>query len=163
MMDWLDLLADPAYRHMLLNHLPIVGLALALLVLLLGLALRQSVLLFTGIGLVALTAGASWPVATYGDAAYPAIYDGLDGHGRAWLDYHAHVAETWLPLLYASTGLALAALLGGILKRSILPWAALAVLVVGTASFASAVAIGKAGGQIKHPEFRLTDPPVSDI
>ena len=48
------------------------------------------------------TAGAAWPVAQYGDAAYPAIYDGLDGHGRAWLDHHAEVAETWLPLLYAT-------------------------------------------------------------
>ena len=158
-MDWIDLLADPAYRHMLLNHLPIVGLAVALLVLLIGLVTQQAALQFTGLGLVGITAGAAWPVAQYGDAAYPAIYDGLDGHGRAWLDYHAEVAETWLPVLYGTTVAAVSALALGIAKRALLNWAAILVLVMGCASFTGAAIVGKAGGQVKHPEFRLTDPP----
>lgn len=158
-MDWIDLLADPAYRHMLLNHLPIVGLAVALLVLLIGLVTRQAVMQSTGLALVAITAGAAWPVAQYGDAAYPAIYDGLDGHGRAWLDHHADVAETWLPVMYATTVAAIAALLAGAVKRTLLTWACVVVLVLGAAAFAGAAIVGKAGGQVKHPEFRLTDPP----
>ena len=159
-MDWLDLLADPAYRHMLLNHLPIVGLAMALLVLVLGLLLRQAALVFTALGLIALTAGSSWPVASFGDTAYPAIYDGLDGHGRAWLDYHAHVAETWLPVLYATAIAAFTTMLAGAKNRALLPWACAVVLLLGLASLTGATLAGKAGGQIKHPEFRLTDPPV---
>ena len=158
-MDWLDLLADPAYRHMLLNHLPIVGLAMALLVLLLGLVLRQSVLLFTGMGLVLLTTGAAYPVAQFGDAAYPAIYDGLDGHGRAWLDHHAEVAETWLPLIYGTAVLALVALAVSALRRPLTLWAGALVLLAGLASFTGAAMVAKVGGQVKHPEFRLTDPP----
>jgi len=158
-MDWMDLLADPAYRHMLLNHLPIVGLAIALLVLIIGLASRQTAMQFTGLALVAVTAGAAWPVAQYGDAAYPAIYDGLDGHGRAWLDHHAEVAATWLPVLYATALAAIGALIAGAVQRALMTWACVAVLVLGCASFAGAAIVGKVGGQVKHPEFRLTDPP----
>lgn len=158
-MDWLDLLADPAYRHMLLNHVPIVGLALALLVLLGGLAARQAAVQFTGLALVALTAGAAWPVAQYGDAAYPAIYDGLDGHGRAWLDHHAAVAETWLPVMYATTLAALGGIVAALFRQAMLRWACIVVLLLACASLAGAVLAGKAGGQVQHPEFRLTDPP----
>jgi len=158
-MDWIDLLADPAYRHVLLNHLPIIGLAMALLVLLIGLGLRQRPMQITSLVLIAMTAGAAWPVAQYGDAAYPAIYDGLDGHGRAWLDHHAEVAETWLPVLYATCLAAIAAVAAGVLKRSLLNLGCIAVFVLGCAAFTGAALVAKAGGQIKHPEFRLTDPP----
>ena len=58
-MDFIDLLNEPAYRHMLINHVPIVGLFVAFVVLIAGLAVRQSALLFTGLVLVALTAGAT--------------------------------------------------------------------------------------------------------
>ena len=158
-MDWLDLLADPAYRHMLLNHVPIIGLAMALLVLLIGLVLRQLPMQVTGLVLVAVTAGAAWPVAQFGDAAYPAIYDGLDGHGRAWLDHHAEVAETWLPVMYATCLAAVAVLVAGVVNKAVMAWGCILVLVMGCASFTGAAIVAKAGGQIKHPEFRLTDPP----
>ena len=121
-MDWMDLLADPAYRHILLNHIPVIGLIIAWVVLAVGLVLRQTTMLFTGLALIAVTAGTSIPVANYGDAAYPAIYDLLDGHGRDWLDYHAEVAETWLPLLYANSALAVTAIVIGWARLHWLPW-----------------------------------------
>tara|TARA_R110000823_G_scaffold119998_3_gene244250 strand:- start:9650 stop:10138 length:489 start_codon:yes stop_codon:yes gene_type:complete len=159
-MELMELLVEPAYRHMLLNHVPIVGLCVALLVLLTGLVVRQSALLFTGLGLVALTAGTSLPVARYGDAAYPAVYEILDGHGRNWLDYHTELAEFWLPLLYANAVVAVIALLLGILRAGILPWAALVVALFTFAGIGGAGAVAWAGGKIQHPEFRLSDPPL---
>ena len=156
----IDLLQDPAYRHMLLNHVPIIGLFMALVVLATGLVVRQSALLFMGLSLVALTAGASLPVAQYGDAAYPAIYDTLDGHGRDWLDYHAELAETWLPLLYANAGLALAALIASIVRPGMLLWASLLVALVTLGGIIGASVVARSGGKIQHPEFRLSDPPV---
>ena len=159
-MDFIDLLNEPAYRHMLLNHIPIVGVFVAFLVLMAGLAVRQTALLFTGLVLVALTAGASIPVAHYGDAAYPALYDALDGDGRKWLDYHAELAESWLPVLYANTVLAVIAIVAGVLRRRLLLWAALPVALITVAGLAGATLIASAGGKIQHPEFRFSDPPV---
>ena len=117
----IELLDDPAYRHVLLNHIPVIGLGMALLVLIIGVALRQTALLLVGLALVALTAGSSIPVGIFGDDAYPAVFDGLNGDGRAWLDYHTHIADTWLPVLYANTALALIALGVGIARRSVPP------------------------------------------
>jgi len=158
--DLLDLLQDPAYRHVLLNHVPIIGLIVAFVVLAAGLATRQASLLFTGLALVAITAGTSVPVAHYGDAAYPAIYDSLNGYGRNWLDYHAEVAETWLPLLYANAALALAALVLCIARPRLRQWAGVLVALVTLAGIGGAVVIARAGGKIQHPEFRLSNPPV---
>lgn len=156
----IDLLQDPAYRHMLLNHVPIIGLFTAFVVLATGLVVRQNALLFTGLALVALTAGASLPVAQYGDAAYPAIYDTLDGHGRDWLDYHAELAETWLPLLYANAMLALAALVVCIARPRLLIWVSVLTALVTLAGIVGATVVARSGGKIQHPEFRLSDPPV---
>jgi hypothetical protein len=158
-MDLMDLLQDPAYRHMLLNHIPIIGLCMALVVLLAGLVLRQTALLITGLVLVALTAGTSLPVATYGDAAYPEVFDRLDGHGRAWLDYHAKVAETWLPLLYANAALAVIAIMVVAVRPGQGYWVSLLVAMLTLASIGGASIVASAGGKIQHPEFRISDPP----
>ena len=159
-MDYIDLLNDPAYRHMLLNHIPIIGLSLALLVLVIGLVVRQAALQFTGLVLVAVCAGASMPVSHYGDAAYTTVYDSLDRQGRGWLDYHAELADTWLPALYADTALAVIAIAIGIVRRPLRPWAALLVAFVTLAVIGGTGTVARAGGQIQHPEFRLSDPPV---
>lgn len=158
-MELMELLAEPAYRHMLINHVPIIGLFVALMVLLAGLVVRESALLLTGLVLVALTAGASFPVARYGDAAYPVVYDTLDGHGRDWLDYHAELAEVWLPVLYANAVLAAAALVLGVLRPRMLLWAALLTALLTLVGIGGASAVARAGGKIQHPEFRLSNPP----
>jgi len=47
---------NPAYRHVVLNHLPITGLLLAWIVLLVGLFLRERAISLLGLVLVAVTA-----------------------------------------------------------------------------------------------------------
>jgi hypothetical protein len=158
--DVIDLLQDPAYRHMLLNHVPVIGLFMAFLVLATGLVVRQRALLFTGLVLIALTAGTSIPVVTYGDAAYPAIYDSLNGHGRQWLDYHAELAESWVPLLYFNTALAAIAIAVGLVHPRLLYWTSLLVALVTLAGIGGASVVASSGGRIQHPEFRISDPPL---
>ncbi len=158
----IELLEDPAYRHILLNHLPVTGLAIALAVLATGAALRQTAMLRVGLVLVALTAGSSALVSRSGDDAYPAVFDVLDGDGRAWLDYHTHLADTWLPVLYANAALAVIALGVGGARRPLLLPAALVVTLVTLVGIGTAGWIAEAGGKVKHPEFRLDDPPVYD-
>jgi hypothetical protein len=156
----IELLDDPAYRHVLFNHVPIIGLIMAFVVLLIGLVLRQTAVLSVGLVLVVLTAGSSYPVGLFGDGAYPAVFDRLDGDGRAWLDYHTYLADTWLPVLYLNALLAAAALVLGLLRRPLLYPAAVLVVLLTIAGIITAGWIGYAGGKVKHPEFRLDDPPV---
>jgi hypothetical protein len=157
--DWMDLMADPAYRHVLINHIPVIGLIIAWLILAVGLVLRQTVLLFTGLTLIAITAGISVPVANYGDAAYPAVYDLLNGRSRDWLDYHAELAETWLPLLYANSALAIAAIAIGWARVRWLPWVCLVIALITLIAIGGVSIVASAGGKIQHPEFRISEPP----
>ncbi len=157
-----ELLEDPAYRHILLNHLPITGLAISTVVLAIGALLREVAMLRLGFVLVAVTAGSSVLVEMSGDDAYPAVFDVLDGDGRAWLDYHTHLADTWLPILYANAVLALIAVGVGRARRPLLIPAAGVVLLLTLGGIAIGGWIAEAGGKIKHPEFRLDDPPAYD-
>ena len=156
----IELLDDPAYLHVLLNHFPVIGLTMAFVVLVIGVVFRHTAMLYTGLALVALTSGSSLPVGIFGDDAYPAIFDRLNGDGRAWLDYHAHLANTWLPVLYANAVLAVIAVGIGIMRPRLLLPAALLVIFVTLAGIGTAVQIAEAGAKIKHSEFRLYDPPV---
>ncbi|MEC7370943.1 MAG: hypothetical protein VX709_16750 [Pseudomonadota bacterium] len=156
----IELLYEPAYRHVVFNHVPIIGLLISCVVLLAGLAMRQVAVLRLGLLMIAATAGASVPVADFGDQAYPEIFGKLDGTGREWLDYHIYLADTWLPLLYLNSLLAIAAFIGGYWRRPFLIPMAAVVAVVTLPAIVMASWIGYAGGKIKHPEFRYENPPV---
>ncbi|MCZ6855149.1 MAG: hypothetical protein O7G86_14665 [Gammaproteobacteria bacterium] len=155
-----ELLSDPAYRHVLLNHIPVIGLIIAFVVLIIGAVFRQTAVLLTGLALVAVSAGLSLPVGIFGNDAYPAVFDRLDGDGRAWLDYHMSLADTWLPVLYTNAAVAVIALGIGILRPPRLRAAALVVTLITLGGIGTSFTIANAGGKIMHPEFRLDDPPV---
>ena len=158
----LELLESPAYRHVLLNHLPITGLGIAWLVLGWAMVERHWSSIGCGLVLVMLTSGSALAVMAAGDDAYPVIYDELDGPGRDWLDYHTHLADRWGRVLSANAVAAALALAAGVWRERLRTPAAAVVLVSTLASLAAVFVIAEAGGKIRHPEFRLDDPPVVD-
>jgi hypothetical protein len=155
----LELLEDPAYRHVLLNHLPIVGLAIAWLVLSWALVERRWSSTVFGLSLVALLSGSAIGVMSAGDAAYPDVFDSLDGPGREWLDYHTYLADRWGWLLYANAALAALAIVAGFVRARLRVIVGVLVLATTTVGLLAAAIIAEAGGKIRHPEFRLSDPP----
>ena len=157
-----ELLDDPAYRHVLLNHLPITGLGVAWLVLAWALVEQRWSSLCCGLLLVLLMSGSAFWVMSAGDAAYPFVYDALDGVGRDWLDYHTHLADRWGRLLIANAIVAALALTAGLLRERLRTPAAAVVLVFTLAGLVAVFVIAEAGGKIRHPEFRLGDPPLYD-
>ena len=158
----LELLEDPAYRHVLLNHLPLTGLAVAWIGLVGAVALRHRPTLFVSLALVAVMSASAYPVAAAGEDAYPFVFETLDGDGRAWLDHHTHVADIWLPLLYTNAVLALLAIGVGTWRAKLLQPLALGIVVSTLGSLGAAGAIAEAGGKIMHPDFRLSDPPIHE-
>ncbi len=157
-----ELLEDPAYRHVLLNHIPVTGLTLAWVVLVVGLVLRERATLLTGLALVAITAGSGLFVMNAGNDAYPFAFGELDGDGQAWLDHHTHIADAWGFSLYVDAILAALAIGLGSWRKSLLLPSAIGVTLTTMASLAAVFAIADAGGKIKHPEFRISYPPVHD-
>ncbi len=149
-----NLLNRPEYVHVAINHFPLVGLLVALLSLAIGLITRNRPILFTGLGLVFFMALSVWPVSYFGGAGFDRVLSMSDEPGEAFLKYHAHLADRWAFLFYVT---AVVAALGFGLSwkwpRLLIP-AAVGALLLGIASFSAGLAIAKAGGEIRHREFR---------
>lgn len=147
------------HLHVLLNHLPLVGQMVAAVVLVVALALRNRPALVLGLALVALMAGAVWPVIESGQSSYVRVREFADEDGKAHLRHHMVLAERWDKLYYATAGVTVLGLLAA--WKWPRGFHALAVLaaVLAIASLVAGALIAEAGGKVRHPEFRAGPPP----
>ncbi len=152
---------SPEYLHVLLHPVLIVGLALALIALVAGLVTRSKPAQVIALALVLACSATAWPVLGLGQNAYNRIRPQADEAGQVWAREHMRRAETFVYVFYATALLAGAGLLAHRKwPKAVKPFT-LAVLVSGASSLAVGGWISKAGGQIRHPEFRQSSPPTA--
>ena len=106
-------LSQPEYLHVLLNHLPIVGLAVATVATLAALLLRNRGAILISLALMALLSAAAWPVMETGEDAYSRVRPLADEDGKFALREHMYRAEDWCKLYYATAVAAVLALVVG--------------------------------------------------
>lgn len=158
------LLGTPEHNHAISNHLPLIGYAAALLPILLGLVLRNVVVLRTGL-LIAVVFGATTGlVMGSGEEAKERFIRGevpnvaIDAESMAILEHHDEQAHLTGKVSYAATALAALALIISFWRRK---WTLPASAIVGVFILGSLVLLAqaaKSGGQIRHPEFRQETP-----
>lgn len=154
-----SILDRPEYVHAATNHLPLVGLFVALLVLVIALVARNRCATLIGLGLVAALALSVWPVYDYGELGYDRVLSMSDEAGSAFLDYHKELAERWVFLYFVTAGIAAAGFVCGCKWPRSLPWVSTAALLLGAGSLVAGLLIAQAGGEIRHREFRNGPPP----
>jgi len=153
-------LQNPAYQHLLINHLPIIGTAMGVVGLLVGLALRQRAALFPGLFILLIAGLSAWPVYETGSAAYKPVRKVSDDSGSDWLDEHMDRAERTVWVFYGMAGLAALAL--GVPRK----WPSTGVPFAVASAMAGIVCTGvsgyiaRPGGLVRHSEFR---PPASVV
>jgi hypothetical protein len=162
MQDFLRELDHPAYRHLLINHLPILGLAAGALALFIGLFLRGRAAKIPGLIVILVMAASAFPVYETGEQAYREVRSIADDAGADWLDAHMDRADQGVRAFYALAGLALVALVLPIKwPRCSLPLAILtllgAIACLGVGGW-----ISQAGGPIMHTELRPVAPAGND-
>lgn len=152
-------LRQPEYVHVLINQMPILGLALGCIGLITALCLRSRSAKIATLLIIFLSAASAWPTYEYGEQAYNPVLTMVDEPGRAWLEAHKARAEQFILYFYALAALSAAAILIPIKwpKSSVL--LALAVLLFGFVVLGLGGYIAYAGGKIRHREFRNTPPP----
>lgn len=146
-------LRQPEYLHVLLNPVPVYGMAAGAFVLIVSLLWRGRDTVAALLWLV-LTAVVSGMAFHYGHAGYDRVFAMSNPEAQEWLDVHMHRAEMLIYVFYLVGITALAALLS---RRKwpaiarILEWAAvvLSLLSAGMGGW-----ISQAGGQVRHSEFR---------
>jgi hypothetical protein len=149
-----NLSAQPEYVHVVLNHLPIVGLAVAIVVLIAAVLLRNRAAALVGLALVAVLTTSVWPVMESGESAYNRIRAIADADGAALLKEHMLLADRWGKLYYLTALAALTAVVIVWRRPEKLRLAGVLVTLLALASLVAGVAIARLGGEVRHPEFR---------
>src|SRR5436190_2966857 len=147
-------LGDPEYVHVLINPLPVYGLAIATLALVLALVLRNQRVTIAALVLVFISALSAWPTYHYGEAGYDRVKAMSDDAGGKWLDEHMARGEKLIWAFYVLAGISAIGVI------TIAKWACysrpvtIATLVLASATLSIGGYIAYAGGHVRHKEFR---------
>lgn len=146
----------PAYLHVVLNHIPLIGMGIGAALLAAAMLRRSDDIRAAALIVIALSGILGWPVAESGEGAEDQIQSVLDSTGHEWFETHEHRAEKALPAVYLTAALAVLALIATKKRPSLAPRLSLLCLVSTLASLSLLGWTAKAGGQIRHSEFRQT-------
>ena len=152
-------LQQPEYIHVLINPLPVYGLAGGLIGLFIAICQRSRRALVATLVVVLLSSAAAWPVYQYGERSYDRVLSMADNDGRAWLAEHRQRAETLVWLFYALAVLSAIALIVPAKWPRSSTLLAIIVLLLGLISLGAGGYMAYAGGRIRHREFRHELPP----
>lgn len=152
-------LQQPEYLHVLLNPLPVYGLAIALLGLITAMCLGSRGGQVTALVLIFVCAASAWPVAHYGEAAESNVLAMADEDGQAWLKAHEHRADELIYIFYALALVSAAAIFAPKKWPKTARPLLVLTLLLAVASLAAGGYIASAGGKIRHREFRTVPPP----
>jgi nucleoside permease NupC len=139
------------HLHLLLNHVPVVGLLFVVLLLVLALSRRSSELGKTALGALAGLALVAAIVFLTGEPAEEAV-EKVAGVSDAMIHSHEEAAETALVAIALTGGLALVAL-QWFRRRSLPRWIMTTALFVTLATGGIMAWTANLGGQIRHTEI----------
>lgn len=147
-------LSQPEYVHVLINPLPVYGLAMGIIGLIIALIQRSRHAQVATLALILLSAAIAWPVVHFGEEGYDRVLSMSDDQGQAWLKVHEHRANKLVWFFYALAVVAATA----IFAPTKWPKSTMALTLI-TLLFSFAVLgmgsyIAHAGGKIRHREFR---------
>jgi hypothetical protein len=154
-------LSHPEYVHVLINPLPVYGLAIGLLGLLMALILRTPKVTVTALVLVFFSGLSAWPTYYYGEAGYDRVKATSDEDGGKWLDEHMARGEKLIWAFYLLAGVSVIGMVAVTKWPRCSSLIAVLTLVLGTTTLGIGAYIAYAGGHVRHHEFRFEPPPES--
>ena len=148
-----EFMFNGAQMHLALNHMPVVGVMMGLLVLLSGYGLKQLLVKRTGLALILFAALTALPAYFSGEPAEEIVEH---KPGVAKHDIHEHEESAEVALVFSLIGGAIAggALIAGLKKRGIESKATAAAGLVSLVTAALMVNTAHLGGMIRHDELR---------
>lgn len=144
---------NQAHLHLVLNHLPILGVLFGFLILLAGFFLRQEAVKRTGLGLFIFAALAAIPAFLTGEGAEEVV-EGLPGVGENLIERHEDLANFFLWTVIGLGVLALATFYASLKAWNASSTMFMLTLVVGLGTMVLAQQVGTSGGEIRHTEIR---------
>jgi hypothetical protein len=159
---WVELrtaLRTPEYIHVLLNPLPVYGLAIGILAWCLASLARSRGAQGLALALILVAAASAWPAAHFGSSAYDRVYSMSGADSQKWLNWHRHLGQKAALACYLTAFLSAGGLVAAWKRLRFSRLAAgLSIASAVLALFLGAFA-AFAGGRIRHSEFRSGPPP----
>ena len=146
---------NPAHLHLLVNHLPIVGFAIGVLLLIATMLLRGDRGVFLASLLVMVMSGAGGLAAQFTGEPAEEVVEGLADVPESLVGTHEDAGK--IATIIASITTVLGIVIGFVVFRreGNIPMIAVAILLVATAATSAAMAwTGSTGGKIRHTEIR---------
>ena len=152
-------LRQPEYIHVLINPLPVYGLAMGLLGLIIAFFLRSRSAQVATLVIVLICAASALPVYAFGKQAKDRVLSMENEVGDAWLEEHEDRAEDLIWLFYALAVVSAIALVAPRKWPRCAGPLVIAVILLGVTTLGAGGYIAYAGGKIRHREFRNVPPP----
>jgi len=144
---------NDAHLHLILNHFPIVGIAIGLLVLIVGYLIKNQQVKGTSLGIFIFSALAAIAANYTGEGAEE-IVEKIPGISESLIHDHEEYAEQFFTLSLILGGVALISLFLQIKKLGLVKYGYILIIILAISSLVSANYVGISGGEIRHTEIR---------
>ena len=144
---------NDAHFHLVVNHLPIVGVLIGFLVLLAGLIMKKPQIKNTALGIFIFSALAAIVAFLTGEGAEE-IVENLPGISETLIHKHEEYAELFLTMMLILGGVSLITFFLQYKKLSFYKYGFVAVLLLSVTVIGISKYVGTSGGEITHIEIR---------
>lgn len=149
------MISDPHY-HLVVNHFPLVGLAIGILIMIAGFILKNDLIKATGLGVFILAAISAYFAMASGERAEEAV-EHLAGFDRKVIHNHEELAETLEKILYGLGLISIVGIWSYVKKKSFYNILTIIALVIGLVGLYMSYDVGNSGGIIHHDEIRVKE------
>ena len=143
---------NDAHYHLIVNHLPIVGLLIGILVLIAGLVFNKTEVKLTALGIFIFSAITSIAAFYTGEGAEEVV-ENLEGISETLIHTHEEYAETFYTLSLILGGLSLLTFILELKKMKFTKYLTILCLLIALVDGALATYVGSSGGDIRHIEI----------
>ena len=144
---------NEAHFHLVVNHLPIVGILIGFLVLLTGFLLKKPEVKVTALGIFVFSALASFAAFYSGEGAEE-IVENIPGISETLINQHEESAELFFTIVLILGGVSLITFVLEIKKMKLSKFGFILVILLALGAGVLAKNVGTTGGEIRHTEIR---------
>lgn len=148
---------NPAYLHLLINHIPVILAPLGFFVAILALITRRRAVWLYALATLTLAGISAWPVMATGDAAGDFVRHNVPGVSREAIESHEESGDTVMWVLIVGGVISAYAWfrLGRQPNERLPMWLVALVLVTGAFSTVGVTITSLKGGEIIHKEAHM--------
>ena len=144
---------NQAHLHMVVNHFPIIGIIIGMIVLGVGIATKSAISKRIGSFILIGSAIFSFPSFETGEGAEE-IVENLPGISEIFIEKHEEIAEQFMGFVWAIILIGVLSLLSEWKMKKFTNWLYISLFIISLFATYFAKQVGTSGGEIRHTEIR---------